>query len=185
MDTQLVFRLIELVRKTGDRLILADPSSDNAVVVMDLAAYERLLNQAGEQLVSSQSEIVSTPEQPSSTPSRNDVVRPVTKIESAPVEPLSTARSTESSHPQFPEPDRPGLEHLTAVKTGANINREIGIQSSVKNVIESMTKSSFQNESQIQNQATVQQSVSPPAKSAAQWSDEPEEEARFYLEPIE
>ena len=55
MDTQLVFRLIELVRKTGDRLILADPSSDNAVVVMDLAAYERLLNQAGEQLVSSQS----------------------------------------------------------------------------------------------------------------------------------
>ena len=44
MNPELVLRLIELVRRHGDRLVLADPETGRGVVVMDLAAYERMAN---------------------------------------------------------------------------------------------------------------------------------------------
>lgn len=37
-------RLIRLVRKTGDRLVVHDPQAETDVVIMDLAAYETLLD---------------------------------------------------------------------------------------------------------------------------------------------
>jgi len=185
MDTQLVFRLIELVRKTGDRLILADPSSDSAVVVMDLAAYERLLNQASEQPANSRSETVSATEQPIPTPPRKDIVRSVAEVESIPVEPPPVARPIGQFQPQSQEFNQAGLERLTVSGTRANINREIGLQSTVKSVIESMVKSSPRDEARIQNQSAVQQPASLPTEPSVGQPDEPAEEERFYLEPIE
>jgi hypothetical protein len=44
MNNELVLRLIALVQKSGDRLVLADSSTGEGVVVMDLADYERLLH---------------------------------------------------------------------------------------------------------------------------------------------
>ena len=42
MNTELITRLIGLIEKTGDKVVLADPLTGKAVVVMDLDAYERL-----------------------------------------------------------------------------------------------------------------------------------------------
>ena len=42
MQPELITRLVGLVQKTGERVILADPETGKAVVVMDLAEYERL-----------------------------------------------------------------------------------------------------------------------------------------------
>jgi hypothetical protein len=42
MNNELVLRLITLVSKNGDRIVLADPSTGKGVVVMDLDSYERL-----------------------------------------------------------------------------------------------------------------------------------------------
>lgn len=42
MNNELVLRLITLVHKNGDRLVLADPNTGKGVVVMDLDSYERL-----------------------------------------------------------------------------------------------------------------------------------------------
>jgi hypothetical protein len=42
MNSELVLRLIALVQKNGDRVVLADPATGKGVVVMDLESYERL-----------------------------------------------------------------------------------------------------------------------------------------------
>jgi hypothetical protein len=42
MNPELISRLIGLVEKTGDRVVLADPETGKAVVVMDLPSYEKL-----------------------------------------------------------------------------------------------------------------------------------------------
>ncbi|MBU0624872.1 hypothetical protein KKF05_00855 [Patescibacteria group bacterium] len=43
MNAGLINRLINLVRKTGHRVVFGDPETGQAVVVMDLAEYERLI----------------------------------------------------------------------------------------------------------------------------------------------
>lgn len=42
MNSELVMRLIALVQKNGDRVVLADPSTGRGVVVMDIDSYERM-----------------------------------------------------------------------------------------------------------------------------------------------
>jgi|GEM_PF-2039811 hypothetical protein len=42
MNNELVLRLIALVQKNGDKVVLADPTTGKGVVVMDLDSYERL-----------------------------------------------------------------------------------------------------------------------------------------------
>ena len=42
MNSELVLRLIALVQKNGDRVVLADPESGEGVVVMDLSSYEKM-----------------------------------------------------------------------------------------------------------------------------------------------
>lgn len=49
MQPELVVRLVGLVQKTGERLVLADPTTGKAVVVMDLEQYERLCAVAPDQ----------------------------------------------------------------------------------------------------------------------------------------
>ncbi len=42
MQPELIARLVGLVQKTGERVVLANPETGKAVVVLDLAEYERL-----------------------------------------------------------------------------------------------------------------------------------------------
>lgn len=42
--TPLFHRLLDLAKRTGDRLIITDQDGKNAFVVMDLVAYEKLLS---------------------------------------------------------------------------------------------------------------------------------------------
>ncbi len=42
MNSELIQRLINLVRKNGDRVVLADPEGGKAIVIIDLDAYEKL-----------------------------------------------------------------------------------------------------------------------------------------------
>lgn len=42
MQPELIARVINLIQKNGDKVVLADPQSGKAVVVMDLEAYEKL-----------------------------------------------------------------------------------------------------------------------------------------------
>lgn len=39
-------KIFNLVKRTGDKLIVCDSATDSAVVVMDLDKYEKLLNKA-------------------------------------------------------------------------------------------------------------------------------------------
>jgi hypothetical protein len=42
MQPELFSRVINLIQKNGDKVVLADPQSGRAVVVMDLESYEKL-----------------------------------------------------------------------------------------------------------------------------------------------
>lgn len=42
MNAELLARVIGLIQKNGDRIVVADPDTGRAVVVMDLESYERL-----------------------------------------------------------------------------------------------------------------------------------------------
>jgi hypothetical protein len=42
-----LYRLINLAKRAGDRLIVHDPANGNDVVIMDIDSYESLLDQAG------------------------------------------------------------------------------------------------------------------------------------------
>lgn len=64
MNNELVLRLITLVSKNGDRIVLADPSTGKGVVVMDLDSYERL-NAALDEVQSSPAALPEAIETPS------------------------------------------------------------------------------------------------------------------------
>jgi hypothetical protein len=42
LQPELISRVISLIQKNGDKVVLADPQTGKAVVVMDLEAYEKL-----------------------------------------------------------------------------------------------------------------------------------------------
>lgn len=42
MNPELIARVVSLIQKNGDKVVLADPTTGKAVVVMDLEAYEKL-----------------------------------------------------------------------------------------------------------------------------------------------
>lgn len=42
MQPEIIARVVNLIQKNGDKVVLADPTTGKAVVVMDLEAYEKL-----------------------------------------------------------------------------------------------------------------------------------------------
>jgi hypothetical protein len=42
MNPEIVSRIIKLIDQTGDKVVMMDPSSERAIVIMDLADYERM-----------------------------------------------------------------------------------------------------------------------------------------------
>ncbi|MFH2063430.1 MAG: hypothetical protein ABIJ46_04775 [bacterium] len=186
MDTQLIVRLIELVKKTGDRLVLADPAGESAVVVMDLSEYEGLLAQAG-----GRSARQSMPEVVAGSPvDGGSAPRIAVQEANSTLQPsLADGRRIDSpsaSRPAHQEANETGAERLTAVETGANIKREIGNRETEGMAVGRPDQAvEGLGGSRPENKPPVQSPVSQPQDQPAQWPDGPEDEARFYLEPIE
>ena len=64
MNPEIISRVISLIGKNNERVVLVDPDSGRAVVVMDLGAYESLLQ-------SKDSAVVPVTEPPAAVWSRN------------------------------------------------------------------------------------------------------------------
>lgn len=52
MNSDLLKRVLEIVKKTGDKFVIADEATGGAYVVMDLADYEKLLGASSRKTVS-------------------------------------------------------------------------------------------------------------------------------------
>lgn len=161
MQSDFITRVIGLMQKTGDRVILADAQSGKAVVMLDLDAYEKLL----------------APPQAQSEPVRSrDVLRPPLeerpKTVPAPVEqrrelPRSDFRRRDERGQQ-PRPERPlprpPEPALTQSEPADKINRDNGGWKSAP----------------LRENTESEQ----PATNAEQ-APAFEEEERFFLEPAE
>lgn len=189
MDTKLIARLIELVRKTGDRVVIPDDMENGrAVVIMDLDAYEELMGTASKEsrIENATAEL---PLRQSFAPEpvmpEPDVVQQIRAIRGEPAERDSaTARQRDSQTDSVAPPANlptSGLQDLTPPKNDAKIKREIGDWKTVGEVRPSVPSvksgTPFGQAKQPLNQPAVQ-----PVQAAA---DQLEDEERFYLEPIE
>src|SRR3989344_2346607 len=115
MNPEFISRVVGLVQKNGDRVVLADAATGKAVVVLDLESYERLTS------VKSPAVSESAPE-----PVRN--VAPMTPIETV----ISATRSKMTEIHQhggdtqvMPKQTEP-VADLTREQLMDKINRDIG-----------------------------------------------------------
>ncbi len=167
MNPELISRVVELIGKHGDRVVLADPQTGKAVMVMDLKAYEQLVSGA-------------RPEVPAALPPVEPAVKPPVSEDKPAEPPLAVkpaknlskkAAVSEISFPAAkPEPisTEASLADLTQEELLDKINREIGAW---KTAQESKRTQELQSAAQNIRQFQVSKAF--------------EEEERFYLEPIE
>lgn len=107
MQAEFLQRLLDLMEKTGDRVIFADRQTGKAVVLMDLEAYERLHGKA--QAVAHQdAQPVPVPQ-----PSPVKVARPLIESRSA------------RKRPTEPVSQEPAFSALTQTELLDKINRDI------------------------------------------------------------
>jgi hypothetical protein len=162
MNPELINRLVSLVERTGDRVVLADPTTGKAVVVMDLNSYERLC-------VPAQSSVaLEIPVAPIEYQKAVEIAVPSQISRSKAVKPPIAARSD--------------LADLTHEELMDKINRDIGAW---KEAQESRTRAEELGKKSVK-QPAAKVAVEPGAgsrepKATAQMEDE----ERFYLEPIE
>lgn len=160
MNPELITRLISLVERTGDRVVLADPETGKAVVVMDLSSYERLCTSGVK------AESVAAPavfKEPESEP-RISPPKSQKTAENA-VIPAKMARVVE---PAPAAPVSSGLTDLTQAELLDKINREIAAWKTA------------QESKRTEELKAAAKTVSPFVAAGVF-----EEEERFYLEPIE
>lgn len=161
MNPELISRLISLVERTGDRVVLADPQTGKAVVVMDLSSYEKLC-------------VGVKPAELSSKPAVTDEPAAAVKIEepkaqkTAEIKEKTPSRAQSAVKPAVPVSNT-GLTDLTQDELLDKINREIAAW---KNGQESKRTEELK---------AAAKTVVPMSGVASVF----EEEERFYLEPIE
>jgi hypothetical protein len=191
MDTKLIARLIDLVRKTGDRVVVPDDTdSGRAVVIMDLDAYENLMNSAvrSEPLVEQAPVEQEAPQtfEPEPMPVlEQDVVQQIRAIRKEPESRVQQQPQIAQEEQVAPAPPTnlpmADDQDLTQPPIDAKIKPEIGDWKTVGQVRPSVAPKSDQKTfgpaKEPLNQPTVQEVVTP--------QDQLEEEERFYLEPIE
>ncbi len=158
MNPELINRLVHLVERTGDRVVLADPTTGKAVVVMDLNSYERLCVPMPAQVAL---EIPSAP---------TEHQKPIFKAEQSQISQSKPTKSVIA-----PAASASNLADLTHEELMDKINRDIG---DWKEAQESRTRAE-ERPRQPQKQPAVK--AAPRAEPTAQLEDE----ERFYLEPIE
>ena len=196
MNPELITRVVNLIQKNGDKVVLADPTTGKAVVVMDLEAYEKLCAVqtvpvqtavAPAVSVSSSAPVVPGPvaEQPPSgtvppvtpvAPALSAVARPAELTPRMPV--IEVQKMTQFSEipprkkPVKVTPETMGVTHIMADLTQEElidkINRDIGAW-------------------KIAQDRRRTDELKSAAKAAPQFEPASalEEEERFYLEPIE
>jgi len=156
MNSELIIRVVNLVQKNGDRVVLADAQSGKAVVVMDLEAYERLSGN-----------VVNVPVH---------VALPTETIESAPRIPPSILSTFSQQKEAKKKPAVKseitsafaGLGDLTQEQLLDKINRDIG---------------NWKTEQGRRHTDALKSAVQQP--SSLESGSVVEDEEKFYLEPIE
>ena len=162
MQPELITRVISLIQKNGDKVVLADPQSGKAVVVMDLESYERLCVPTH----------VSTPAPtPIEAPVRTPMMAPKIAIQEVEKKAEVSKISTKKKGIQV-TPDTMGSTHILADLTQEElidkINRDIGAWKTA----------------QERRRTDELKSAAQPAPQY-ETVNAMEEEERFYLEPIE
>jgi len=161
MNPELITRLISLVERTGDRVVLADPQTGKAVVVLDLSSYERLC--VGVKPAETQDQPAVAGEATAASRIEGLFVEKIAEIKEKPA--MKAKPADKLTAPTA----NAGLTDLTQGELLDKINREIAAW---KNGQESKRTEELQ----------------AAAKTAAPFSGAAgvfEEEERFYLEPIE
>jgi hypothetical protein len=190
MDTKLIARLVELVRKTGDRVVIPDDmEGGKAVVIMDLDAYEELMGTAvkEEALPNATAELplqqMFEPE-PLAVP-ENDVVQQIRAIRKEPEVPSTkpAASNLQSQAVSSPPANLPTAkaDDLTQGQDDAKIKREIGNWKTIGDVRPSVEPAAAGSPPGQAVKSANQPAVQPAPAAANQLEDE----ERFYLEPIE
>jgi len=169
MNPELITRLVSLVEKTGDRVVLADPATGKAVVVMDLASYERLSTGAVAQPIQAQ---------PQTAPIREEKPVPPAPAREPEIEVVETRKtaqireitSTEEKQVRTKPERRSAVEmpDLTQEELLDKINREIAAWKTA------------QEKKRSDELKAAARDIAPLPQAAVF-----EEEERFYLEPIE
>lgn len=156
MQPEFISRVVGLVQKNGDRVILADPQTGKAVVVLDLESYERLCDASPAVGETPATLPFQTPKM--SLPNATKIAEQSKKIDA-------------QRKPIFTVPEASGrgtLADLTQEELLDKINRDIGVWKTAQE-----RKRSDELVSAAQ---TLPRFEAPSAL---------EEEERFYLEPIE
>lgn len=162
MNAELIERLLALVEKTGDKVVLADPRTGKNVVLMPLDQYEKMLGLAAK-------ELPTQPRRQERNLLEEVIMRDRQEKKLAEVSPVFAQQP-----PQYPAPEttqRPPMPNafrkvLTERAAVDKITRDIG------------TWKTAQDKRRTEE---VRATVEP----AFQATDALEDEERFYLEPLE
>lgn len=178
MHSELIARVVDLIQKTGDRIVLVDPQTGKTVVVMDLASYEKLMTGAASTAAPAATPPVAT-ETPKTTPIQAPAATVTKTPETIPEKAPAQAKKT-AAHSENPFRKRgaqlgvtapakaDGLVDLTQEELIDKINRDIGAWKTAQE-----RRRTDELQSAAQRFAQLE-----PAMAL-------EEEERFYLEPIE
>ena len=161
MNPELISRLISLVERTGDRVVLADPQTGKAVVVLDLSSYEKLC-------------VGPKPAESAPAPTVVNEVQATAKIEEFKVQKSAEIKvkttTKDKSSDKLPAPAANAtLTDLTQDELLDKINREIAAWKT----------------GQEKKRTEELKAAAQTASSFSSVASVLEEEERFYLEPIE
>lgn len=159
LKTELLARVIALIQKNGDKVVVADPATGKAVVVMDLDAYETLCAAHAETA-------------PAVAPVRAPEIMPKPAVH-VPEKIAEQSVKNDKKKPVKVTPETMGTTHLLADLTQEQlidkINRDIGAWKTAQDL----------------RRTDELKSAVQPAPQPQQPASALEDEERFYLEPIE
>lgn len=191
MTPELIQRLITLVQKHGDRVVLADPAIGRAVVVLELEEYERLREGSTAVAVAPATSPAPAPRPEVQPPmAYRDQLAPAAH-QTAPIEipvqryqeppaapqPAPAPQPKKTAQPsQKTAPIDPSQSDLTQEELLDKINRDIGAWKTAQD-----RKRTDELKSAVRPQVVERRFVAPPDTAPSALEDE----ERFFLEPIE
>jgi len=183
MNAGLINRLINLVRKTGHRVVFGDPETGQAVVVMDLAEYEQLIGADKVEKPEAYDSHVNKMHQENFPRKEVRAHLPEESFEAVIENEPSEPQRIEVKHEENQQQSRGN--DLTGGGAASNINREIGGQKTRSG--KRRNKGNNRPTPPPRNEPVNQPAVQPSAPEIPQSEPEPEldDEERFYLEPLE
>ncbi|MFH1047556.1 MAG: hypothetical protein V1738_04600 [Patescibacteria group bacterium] len=184
MNVTLVNRLINLVRRTGHKVVFGDPETGEAVVVMDLSEYEQLIGAVAEKPELEAYEPLPAVSQPVSRTPVQPTRREQPRIDQSPTAPKEESSSAPKVQPKRAEVQQTNRHNnLTGMGAADNINRDIGGQKANQGNQVSDNRPLAKTPEKPVNQTTVH----PPKPEVPAYEPNAglDDEERFYLEPLE